>query len=560
MANRERIGMPGVVGAYAKARNSDPAVPFNSRKEPFKSGRGFAVDIRVRDYDGAASQRYAEGVIIGFWESEVKARKVAEDVNNGRRYGPEHQFHTRAHNAIVIPAWNASDYPEDQLPWETRQGSAEMVAAYKSACVPIPKWLLRIRARLEADAGRTMDESVASLSARVEDASDTEYVAAMRNSDSPRLSDLGVESLSDELLEMILDAVKVGEVISTLGTARPNRIVSIDSAGIRVATEKSERKVTGPQLVPAWMIVVAWDHLRQHGNLTQKQLVNELNVKRSAFIRALLSRLPNVEFDAVPRVSLRLVETVAARDEGGAEHEPSQQVSQHVDVISDREVFETEGYTGRLNRLFATVHPVDRGPYSNEEVAESLQMDGVAMHPKSISRLREGVGIPPDERVTQALAYFFNVDPDYFSDDVDADDGVASASSIGNPDSSETHFRSRASRDAPKAVVPESPPRLVGADLQVSTADLLRIIGGLSTAAQVARRRAYADLGLVRRLVSLISEAVVFLQESMSGDVVVPVRYLEHVVVEWDETEPSDNGTEPDYRWLAELLNRYVDD
>ena len=60
-------------------------------------------------------------------------------------------------------------------------------------------------------------------------------------------------------------AVRPGQVINTLGIARPNRIVSIDRAGVLVETERSAEKGTGPQLVPAWMIATAWQHLRVHG-------------------------------------------------------------------------------------------------------------------------------------------------------------------------------------------------------------------------------------------------------------------------------------------------------
>lgn len=98
-----------MVRVYAKARNNDPTVPYNSRGLSFKSGRGFAVDVRVRDYNGSAAARYAEGVIVGFYESEAEACRVANEINNGTRYPPGHHFHTRAHGAIVVPAWNGPD-------------------------------------------------------------------------------------------------------------------------------------------------------------------------------------------------------------------------------------------------------------------------------------------------------------------------------------------------------------------------------------------------------------------------------------------------------------------
>lgn len=104
------------------------------------------------------------------------------------------------------------------------------------------------------------------------------------------------------------------------------------------------------------------------------------------------------------------------------------------------------------------------------------------------------------------------------------------------------------------------PPPPADTGIRMSTVDLLRTSAGLSRAAHSASSHPPTDFRLVRRLVALIAEVGTFLQASLSGDVLVPIRYLEHVVVEWDETGPSDNGTEPDYRWLAELLNRHVDD
>jgi hypothetical protein len=42
------------------------------------------------------------------------------------------------------------------------------------------------------------------------------------------------------------------------------------------------------------MIVAGWEHLRQYGVLTHQELLNELNVKRSAFVYALLAQFPDV--------------------------------------------------------------------------------------------------------------------------------------------------------------------------------------------------------------------------------------------------------------------------
>ena len=96
--------------------------------------------------------------------------------------------------------------------------------------------------------------------------------------------------LDDVLFERILAVVAPGDEIYTLTSKRPNRIVSINRNGIEVETLRSEDRDSGPQLVPAWMIVAAWTHLRRNGQLSQDELLNELSVKRSAFVCALLAR------------------------------------------------------------------------------------------------------------------------------------------------------------------------------------------------------------------------------------------------------------------------------
>lgn len=572
-------------GVFAKARNNDPAVPFNYRTKPFKSGRGFAVDIRVRDYNGSAAERYAEGVIIGFWESEKQARRVADDVNSGKRYDPRHQFHSRAHSAIVIPAWNVSESQNAGLPWETPEGSAEMVSAYASAGVPTPQWLLRILSRLEE--GGFVPSVSASLGSERHGGSFCEpSLGSAESGFDSTISHRRVDSLDDELLHLIRDAVDEGEVVWTLGTASPNRIVSVDEAGIRVSTEQSDRKGTEPQLVPAWMIVTAWEHLRQHGDLTQKQLDDELNVTRSAFICALLSRLPNVQYDSVPLVALRLVRDEYVLDvsplDGLADVEgPLAQELNRNHSNQEPDAADPDGYADRLNRLFATVHPDSRGPYSNEEVAEALQAEGISLHASSISRLRAGTGTRPQENVTHALAYFFNIDPDYLFS--------ASTSSFNVPNSPLTSKRGTvASQRLSNATHQEADPigeqvaewsanrveagptgdakggseyvdHPIAGGIRLSTAELLKLSAGLSQAAHSASRRPHTDLSLVRRFVELLTEVAAFLQTSFSGGVVIPIRFLEHALVEWDQTEPADNGTEPAYRWLAELLNRHID-
>lgn len=103
-----------------------------------------------------------------------------------------------------------------------------------------------------------------------------------------------VRELNDELLGRILAVVAPGDEIYTLTSKRPNKIVSISLAGVEVQTLRSEDRGSGPQLVPAWMIHAAWTRLRSSGRLTQDELLHELNVKRSAFVCALLSQFRDV--------------------------------------------------------------------------------------------------------------------------------------------------------------------------------------------------------------------------------------------------------------------------
>jgi hypothetical protein len=108
-------------------------------------------------------------------------------------------------------------------------------------------------------------------------------------------------------------------VINTLGIARPNRIVSIDREGILVETQRSIDNGTGPQLVPAWMIATAWEHLRLRGRLSNQELLHDLNVKRSAFVCALLSHFAEVEIESLRPIALRL--KAAERTTEDVQHE-----------------------------------------------------------------------------------------------------------------------------------------------------------------------------------------------------------------------------------------------
>lgn len=113
---------------------------------------------------------------------------------------------------------------------------------------------------------------------------------------------------SDELFERIWSAIQEGDELLTLTNKRPNKIVAIDRSGIAVETLRSEARGSGPQFVPAWMVMTAWKHLREHKVLPHRVLENELNVKRSAFVMALLARFPDVHLHSTRPAVLKLDE------------------------------------------------------------------------------------------------------------------------------------------------------------------------------------------------------------------------------------------------------------
>jgi transcriptional regulator with XRE-family HTH domain len=76
----------------------------------------------------------------------------------------------------------------------------------------------------------------------------------------------------------------------------------------------------------------------------------------------------------------------------------------------------------RLDHLFRTVHPRDRGPYSHAEAAREINQ---AARENIISasyvwQLRTGYRDNPTRKHLSALAAFFGVSPMYFFDDAEA--------------------------------------------------------------------------------------------------------------------------------------------
>jgi len=103
------------------------------------------------------------------------------------------------------------------------------------------------------------------------------------------------DEFDDELFDRILAVAEDDATVSTVSHKRPNWISSVERTGVWVETERSRDRKSGPQLVPAWMITVAWNHLQQNGTLASVYLLKQLKVHRSTFVCALLARFPDVE-------------------------------------------------------------------------------------------------------------------------------------------------------------------------------------------------------------------------------------------------------------------------
>jgi transcriptional regulator with XRE-family HTH domain len=79
----------------------------------------------------------------------------------------------------------------------------------------------------------------------------------------------------------------------------------------------------------------------------------------------------------------------------------------------------------RLEHLFRTVHPEDRGPYTPAEVAEAINDGGgdETISATYLWQLRTGRRDNPTYRHLIALSRFFGVSPAYFFDDAETERG-----------------------------------------------------------------------------------------------------------------------------------------
>lgn len=78
----------------------------------------------------------------------------------------------------------------------------------------------------------------------------------------------------------------------------------------------------------------------------------------------------------------------------------------------------------RLDHLIRTVHPAGRGPYALREIADAINAEAGAplISAAYISQLRTGQRAEPSHSRLAALAKFFGVSIDYFSEEIAAEE------------------------------------------------------------------------------------------------------------------------------------------
>ena len=92
----------------------------------------------------------------------------------------------------------------------------------------------------------------------------------------------------------------------------------------------------------------------------------------------------------------------------------------------------------RLTHLFNTVHPADRGPYNNPEVAKAINEKAghQVLSATYLWQLRSGKRTDPTHSRLTAIADFFGVDVAYFYEDDAArrtDEQLRLAAALSNP-------------------------------------------------------------------------------------------------------------------------------
>jgi hypothetical protein len=111
-----------------------------------------------------------------------------------------------------------------------------------------------------------------------------------------RVAEPAVETFEPALYAQLAAEIEREPVFATLGpTPRPNRVVDLTPSEVYVETERSRARTGRAEPIPAWMFNLAWDRLRTHGTLSNRELLEDLRVHRSSAVCAILARVPGVQ-------------------------------------------------------------------------------------------------------------------------------------------------------------------------------------------------------------------------------------------------------------------------
>jgi transcriptional regulator with XRE-family HTH domain len=200
-------------------------------------------------------------------------------------------------------------------------------------------------------------------------------------------------------------------------------------------------------------------------------------------------------------------------------------------------------FARQLNKLFELHLAPDGQPFTNKQVATSLQEDGLPITEGLISRLRAGAGSVPNLQTLDALAYFFNVDVDYFTAGSHSNELKDLAVEVATP---RVVPRLRDDRLDPQ------PTRPVGG-LRASTATLADVISGLSDAAGIYLERGTIHTNDCRNLLQTLGTIGSCLNASADQDVSISDQLLERIVSGWAPMITIDDARYRTFRQLADV-------
>lgn len=211
-------------------------------------------------------------------------------------------------------------------------------------------------------------------------------------------------------------------------------------------------------------------------------------------------------------------------------------------------------FASRLNALFELHTTPDGRSFTNSDVASSLQEDGLPVTEGLIARLRAGSGTLPPERTLDALAFFFDVNIDYFTQSRHSD-----------------HVETLAQQGdtTPKDLPPRTEPLAERAsdhqpsrDSSLTAQQMAEIVSALSGAASQHLEDIPVDMKRVQALLLLIRETGAALAASAGQEFLLPFHLMERIAPHWPTAVTVDDrlagGDTQEYPTESNPLDRWT--